>query len=640
MGPRTVYSVLETAAQNYGAAPAMHQPLGKGKYQTYSWIEYKTAVQEIACGLRRIGIGKGDVVAIYAETRAEFCLVDLGIMSNGSIAAALYTSYPLPDQIGNLRGCDAKAVFVEDAKSMQALIAATGEPALPVRWIVISGENPIPLADARGSEPILSRDRWPEASSLAGLVRGQAEALQVPIAKEAVVTLDQLRAEGRQALAEDAQAFENIRAEISTGDIAILYLTSGATGEPKMGLVSHEAVLANIDMAPTALGLSPDDSTISFLPSAHIAQRVVLQMLPLGMGIPVWFSESLAKLPGELKTIRPTFLLAPPRVWERIFASVNAEIKKRGAVSKKLFHGAVGLGAEVSRLREEGKSVPKWMTSTLKLADRLVFSKIRERLGGRLRLAASGAAPLGKELARFYAAIGMPLIEGYGLTEGGVLTLNPLQHPKSGSIGVALPGVQLRLADDGELLAKSASVFSGYYKDPASTAAVLREGWLHTGDLAEIDSAGYVYITGRKKEMIISSNGKKIYPARIEGLFKTEPIVNQIVLIGDRLPFVTALLTINVTNAEVLKGMEQFKGRGANEVAVAPPVLAEVQKAVARINKQLAPFEQIRKFRVLERDFSIETGELTPTMKVRRNRVLENHRHVVSELYMGKEESQ
>jgi long-chain acyl-CoA synthetase len=234
----------------------------------------------------------------------------------------------------------------------------------------------------------------------------------------------------------------------------------------------------------------------------------------------------------------------------------------------------------------------------------------------------------------------MPLIEGYGLTEGGVLTLNPLDRPKSGSIGVALPGVELRLAEDGELLAKSATLFAGYYKDPASTAAVLRDGWLCTGDIAEVDSGGYVYITGRKKELIVSSNGKKIYPARIEGLFKAEPIVNQVVLIGDRLPFVTALMTINVANAETLKGMEPFKGREPGEVAVAPPVVTEIQKAVARVNKQLAPFEQIRKFRILERDFSIETGELTPTMKVRRNRVLENNRELVSELYMGKEESQ
>jgi long-chain acyl-CoA synthetase len=279
------------------------------------------------------------------------------------------------------------------------------------------------------------------------------------------------------------------------------------------------------------------------------------------------------------------------------------------------------LGAEVSRLREEGKPVPKTMLALLKVSDRLVFSKIRARLGGRIKVAASGAAPLGKDLARFYAAIGMPLIEGYGLTEGGVVCLNPIDRPKSGSIGVKLPGVELRLADDGELLVKSPTLFSGYHNDPEATAAVLRDGWLYTGDIAEIDSEGYVYITGRKKELIVSSNGKKIYPARIEMLFKTEPIINQVVLIGDRLPYVAALVTIN---------------------APEPPesAEAEVKKAVARVNRQLAPFEQIRKFRIIERDFSIENGEMTPTMKIRRNRVLENHRELVSELYMGREESQ
>jgi long-chain acyl-CoA synthetase len=577
-----MYAVLDQAAQRYGNAPALYQPVGKGQYQTYSWMEYKCAVQEIACGLRKLGIGKGEVVAIHAETRAEFYLADLGIMANGSIAGALYTTYPVPDQVGNLRASNARAVFVEDPKSMQALIEAAGQSPLPVQWILLTGQA------------------------------------------ENTLTLESLRTEGRKLLADDPQAFEKLQAEIQPQDLAILYLTSGATGEPKMGLTTHAALVANVDMGPIALGLTPTDCTISFLPSAHIAQRVVIELLPIEMGVPVWFSESLAKLPTEMRTIRPTFLLAPPRVWERIFASINAEVKKKSGVARKLFHGAVGLGSEVARLREEGKPVPKWMHNALKLADRLVFSKIRTRLGGRLRIAASGAAPLGKELGRFYAAIGMPLIEGYGLTEGGVLTLNPLDRPKSGSIGVALPGVELRLAEDGELLVKSATLFAGYYNDPGSTAAVLRDGWLFTGDIAELDSDGYVYITGRKKELIVSSNGKKIYPARIEGLFKAEPIVNQVVLIGDRLPFVTALVTVNVATAETLKG----------------PVQAEVQKAVARVNKQLAPFEQIRKFRILERDFSIETGELTPTMKVRRNRVLENNRELVSELYMGKEESQ
>jgi long-chain acyl-CoA synthetase len=579
MGARTMYAVLEETAKNFGNAPALHQPTGKGKYESYSWLEYKRAAEEIACGLRVLGIRKGDTVALHSETRAEFYLADLGVLSNGSIAAALYTTYPFPEQARNVKASHAKAVIVEDPKSMRALIAEGGDAVARLHWILLTGEA------------------------------------------EGAITLEQLRAQGRAALKQDPHAFEKIRAEVHANDPAILYLTSGATGEPKMGLVSHAALTSNIDMGPQVLPLSHLDSTIAFLPSAHIAQRVVIEFLPIRFGMPVWFSESLAKLPQEMKSIHPTFLLAPPRVWERIFASVNTEIKKKSAAVRKMFHGAVGLGAEVSRLREEGKPVPKSMLATLRIADWLVFSKIRTRLGGRIKVAASGAAPLGKDLARFYAAIGMPLIEGYGLTEGGVVCLNPVARPKSGSIGIRMPGVELRLAEDGELLVKSPTLFSGYYDDPAATAAVLRDGWLYTGDIAEIDPEGYVYITGRKKELIVSSNGKKIYPARIELLFKTEPVINQVVLIGDRLPYVTALVTINA--AEVATSAE-----------------AEVKKAVARVNRKLAPFEQIRKFRILERDFSIETGELTPTMKVRRNRVLENNRELVTELYLGREESQ
>ncbi len=579
MGARTMYTVLEETAREQGNAPALHQPTKGGKYQTYSWNEYKRAAEEIACGLRWLGIGTGDIVALHSETRAEFYLTDLGILSNGSIAAALYTTYPVQDQIANLRASDAKVVFMEDPKCLKAFLAADGASSLPVRWILLTGEHGDTL------------------------------------------TLDQLRAQGRQAIADDPGAFEKIRAQVKPEDPAILYLTSGATGEPKMGLITHQSLVANVDMGPLALRLTPEDSTIAFLPSAHIAQRVVVELLPIRMGFPVWFSESLAKLPGELKTIRPTFLLGPPRVWERVFASINVEINKRSAAAKRLLHGAIGIGAEVNRLREQGKPVPAWLQAGVKVADRLVFSKIRARLGGRIRIAASGAAPLGKELARFYAAIGMPLIEGYGLTEGGVVSFNPIDRPKAGSIGLKLPGVELRLADDGELLVRSPALFSGYYKDPTTTAAVLRDGWLYTGDIAEFDQDGYVYITGRKKELIVSSNGKKIYPSRIEGLFKTEPIISQVLLIGDRLPYVTALVTVNTT-------------------APGTSVETEVGKAVARVNKQLAPFEQIRKFRILERDFSVESGELTPTMKVRRGKVLENHKHLVSELYMGKEESQ
>ena len=600
MSSRTVYAVLEETARRYGHLPALHQPAGNGSYKSWTWSEYRDQVREIACGLRRLGIAKGDKVALFSETRAEFYLADIGTMAAGAVAAALYTSYPLPDQMRNLRTSDARLIFVEDAAGMRHFLEAAGEEGLPVRWVMLTGK-PEPGQDG--------------------------------------ITLDELRDEGRRALLEDSEYFDKIRAEFHPGDPAILYLTSGATGEPKMGLTSHAALVANIDMGPQAFPLSPEDSTVAFLPSAHIAQRVVAELLPVREGAVVWFSEGLSKMAAAFKRVRPTFFLAPPRVWERIYASVSTEVKKRPGIARRIFYTALGLGFEASRRRQRNEPLPLWMKRALALADRMVFSKIRTRLGDRLKIAASGAAPLSRDLADFYSAIGMPLIEGYGLTEGGVATLNPVDRPKPGSIGKALPGVELRLAEDGELLIKSPCLFLGYYKDPAASAAVLKDGWLYTGDIAEIDSEGYVFITGRKKELIVSPNGKKIYPTRIEALFRTEPLISQVLLIGDRLPYVTALVTVNPAGAEALAGMEEWKGRNAAEIAKAPPVVETVQQAVARANKQLADFEQIRKFRILDRDFSIETGELTPTMKVRRGRVLENFRSTISEMYMGKEET-
>lgn len=597
MSPRITYSVLEESAHAWPDVAALKQPLGKGKYETYTFSQFAETAREIACALHQMGVAKGENVALYSETRAEFYLADLGVMTSGAVAAALYTSYPPADQIRNLIAAGVNVIFAENTKSLRALQEAAAGRLDHLRWILLTGE-----AEGTGA-----------------------------------ATFRELREMGREAMRRDAGLFDRIRAAVQPEDPAILYLTSGATGEPKMGLSSHAAVLANADMGPAALGCKPGENTIVFLPSAHIAQRVVLEFVTLRMGVTVWFSESLSKLPGELRTIRPQFFLAPPRVWERMYASIGTEVRKKNQISQKLFHGALGLGLHIGKLRMAGKPVPGHLKAPLRMADRLVFSKIRDRLGGRLRIAASGAAPLGKDLGDFFAAIGLPLIEGYGLTEGGVLTMNPLTHPKPGSIGKALPGVELRLAEDGELVAKAPCLFSGYYNDPEATAAVIRDGWLYTGDIAEIDSEGYVYITGRKKELIVSSNGKKIYPARIEGLFKTEPLIAQMLLVGDRLPYVTALFTLNAAQAGELKGLQ---GKPLKELASAAPVLEQVKNAVSRVNKQLPPFEQIRKFKILERDFAIEHGEVTPTMKVRRSRVLENFRPEVSEMYQGKEESQ
>jgi long-chain acyl-CoA synthetase len=589
VNPRTVYQVLQESARLYGDAPALSQPDG-ASYVTYSWNQYRQAVEEIAAGLRSLGLGKGDVVALNSETRLEFYLADLGIMANGSVAAAMYPSYPAQDLVRTIEQSAAKAVFVEDPKTFQTLQGA------PVSlWILLTGEA------------------------------------------EGAITLEGLRTMGREALAGDPQLMARLGSEVQPYDAAILYLTSGATGEPKMALVTHYAVVSNIDMGPAALPIGPQDATVAFLPSAHIAQRVVIELLPLRMGMPVTFAESLLNLPKDIRRVRPTILLAPPRMWERIYSTICTELRKRPAPIRKAFYGALALGLAAARYRKEGKPVPARIRGPLKVADAIFFRKVRGRFGGRLKIAASGAAPLSKDLAEFYEAIGMPLVEGYGLTEGGVVSLNPLDHPKPGSIGIPLGGVEMKLDADGEILIKSPCLFSGYLNDPKTTAEVLVDGWLHTGDLGHTDSDGYFFITGRKKELIVSSTGKKIYPSRVENLFKMEPLISQVLLIGDRLPFLTALFTINTAAAETLKGMDEWKGRPAADLAKAPPVLAEIQKAVSRVNKQLAPFEQVRKHRVLARDFSIDQGELTATMKVRRTRTMENFKEAIDELYAGRE---
>jgi long-chain acyl-CoA synthetase len=604
MSDRTLFTVLEETTSKCGDALALHQPTGgkAGKsYHSYSWKQWLAASTEIALGLRALGLVKGDIVAILSETRAEFYLVDVGIMGAGGVAAALYTAYPMPDMVRNLVSVQPSFLFVEDAKTLALLLKAAADQAVKPsdHIIVMTGE-----ADA--------------ATSLA--------------------SLQQL---GRDVLERNPAALQRLREEVTRRDAAILYLTSGATGEPKMGLTSHGAIVDNIDCGPSVIPMGPEDRTVAFLPSAHIAQRIVLELLTMRMGTPVWFSESLARLPAELKAIKPTVFLAPPRVWERMYATITSELKKRPLVARKLFHGALGLGMEAARLRQEGKPLPAWMARLLNLANKLIFSKVRERLGGHLRIAASGAAPLGRDLAQFFAAIQMPLIEGFGLTEAGIVFFNPLDRFKPGSIGVTLPGVEARLATDGELQLRSPFTFEGYYRDEAATRSVLSEdGWFSTGDIATVDGDGFWYITGRKKELIVSSNGKKIYPARIENLFKMEPVVSQVLLIGDKKPYLTALLTLNVANAKGLKGVDAANGDNLADLAKAAPVAKAVQESVARVNKQLADFERIRRFKVLDREFSIEQGEVTPTMKIRRARVLENHKDLVSALYLGREENE
>ena len=593
MEQRTVFGMLEATAARYGGSVGLHQPCdgeGGGRYRRYTWAEFRDASREIAAALATLGIRKGDVAAIASETRAELYLADFGIMALGTVAAALYTAYHAGDLVRTLRLCGAKLVFAEDPKMLKRLQAAADSP-LAVHWVLLAGRE------------------------------------------QGVMSLDELRQLGRDAMERDPDLWPRLRQDVRSEDPAILYLTSGATGEPKMALLSHGALVANASIGPEVLGATPRDSTIAFLPSAHIIQRLVMELLMVYCGVPVWFSVSLLRLPQELVSIEPTLFVGPPRLWERIYKTVTTEIGKRPAPVRKLAQAALGLGLRITDLELAGRPVPLRMKIARGVADRMVYRKIRQRFGRRLRFAASGAAPLGADLARFYMAIGLPLHEGFGLTEGGIVILNPTGRQKPGSIGKPLPGVEVRLAEDGELEIKCAYMFMRYFEDPEATASVMDGEWLRTGDICEQDDEGYLFITGRKKEVVVTSAGRKIYPALVENLFKTEPLINHVLLLGDKLPYPVALVTVNTAAALALKGMEGYKDRPPSEVVKAPLVGEEVERAVSRVNRRLAEFDRIHRFRILERDFTIEDGELTATLKLRRARILANHSALIDELY-------
>lgn len=591
MPKRNVYTLLEEAVRDYGEVAALHQPIGGGKYKSYTWGQFRDAAKEIACGLASMGVKPSDIVATGSETRAEFYLVDLGVMACGATSAALYVNSTPGEQVEALRRIRTKLIFVENAKMMEALQKAGGKE-LEARWVLLTG------------------------------------------VAEGVMTLEEVRGRGRAELEADADYFQRLQLDVDPAQRAILYLTSGATGAPKFVEVSHESLVSNVDIGKQAIALGPQDRILAFLPSAHIAQRLAIQMLSIRMGIPTWFTEGLAKLAGEFRTVRPSFFLAPPRVWEKIHAGVRTEINKRGGATKKLFIAAVGLSSDAVRLEQAGKPVPLWMKAPLALFDKLVFQKVRDRFGGELRFPVSGAAPLAKDLALFYEAIRMPLHEGFGLTEGGVVSVNLMGERKIGSIGKALPGVKLKLAPDGELLIKGPTLCMGYFEDAAATAELIQDGWLHTGDIAHIDGDGWVSITGRKKEIIVSSNGKKIYPSMVEEHFKIEPLISQMVLAGDQESYISALFTLNPTVAEGLEGM---KGKTMAEMAESDAVRLAIRQVVHAANKKLAPHEQIKRFHILPEDFTIEGGELTPTMKVRRSKVIAKYADAIKSMYASKE---
>jgi long-chain acyl-CoA synthetase len=420
---------------------------------------------------------------------------------------------------------------------------------------------------------------------------------------------------------------------VSPDDLLTIIYTSGTTGQPKGVMLSHANLLSNVLATAPVLGLHPRDVALSYLPLSHVFERTVTCVY-LYEGVTLAHAESLETIARDLQQVHPTVMTGVPRVYEKLYARIHEAVAAGSALRQRLFHWAVDVGKRASAQRIVGQPLTGTLKMQWRLADRLVASKIRARVGGRLRLAVSGSAPLPAHIAEFFNGIGLRLIEGYGLTETSpVITVNPLSRPRFGTVGCAIDGVDVRIADDGEILTRGPHVMQGYWKRPEDTAATIVDGWFHTGDVGTLSDDGYLTITDRKKDLLVTSGGKKIAPSPIEALLKAHALVAEAVVVGEGRNFPAVLIAPDFPKLEARLRTLNLPVESREALVTREDVLSMYQEVVNGINSELARYEQLKKVALLPTEFTIEGGELTPTMKLRRKRILEDWKSVVDRLY-------
>ncbi|HWD47025.1 MAG TPA: long-chain fatty acid--CoA ligase [Actinomycetota bacterium] len=596
---RTLCDLLAEHAATDGDAPAMSWKRD-GAWQMLSWREYAERVAEVAMGLAGLGVAEGDFVAIMATNRPEHVLADQGAVHAGATPTSFYFSLA-PEQIRYVAGhCEAKVAVLEDRDMLK-------------RWQEL-------------------RDDLPALQHVV-LLDG-AEDAEGP----GVLGWDELVRRGRQALAKDRSGFEELRRRVGPEDSACLLYTSGTTGPPKGVLLTHRNLLYEVTALDRLTGLPQGGSSVSYLPLAHIAERVLSIYGPLTRRSHVWFCPDPTQAVEYVREARPTLFFGVPRVWEKVRAGIQAKLAAEESERKrKIARRAVDTGLEVVRRAQRGEAVPFGLRARHAVLERLVLAKVRHAIGlDRCGFASSAASPLAVDVAEFFAALGLPLVEVYGMTEtSAVATGNRPGKVKIGSVGPALAGIEVRLADDGEVLVRGPINTPGYFKQPEATAQLIDgEGWLHTGDVGELDGDGYLRIIDRKKELIITSSGKNLSPANIEGLLKEHPLIGQALVYGDDRPYVVALVVLDHELAPAWAARHGLPGELA-ALAASEEVLAEVRLAVDAANQRLSRIEQVKRFEVLPVEWTAESEELTPTLKLRRRIVHAKYAERIDALYEG-----
>jgi len=572
------------AARKHTGRPAVKYKRGD-EWVDISFDEFGATVRETALGLMSLGLAKGDRVSILANTRAEWAYACFAILSAGGVSVSIYQTNS-PSEVQYVANhSESRVIFVEDMEQLEKVRACRAD--LPTLEHIV-------IFDPSGNSA------------------------------DDTISLEDLRARGRKG---DASRLDDRIASIGPDDNAIFIYTSGTTGPPKGVMLTHDNYRQVLNMSETQGTFSSDDLVYLFLPLAH-AFALLIQFGATDVGAPVAYWEKDAqKIVPNLMEVKPSYFPSVPRIFEKIYT-----LARSSAPDPSLLDKAAAVGVKVRQMEERGEEVPADLQGHFDRAETELFANVRGLFGGRIRQCVTGAAPIAKEILEFFYACGVPILEGYGMTETStVATVNTLESYRFGSVGKALPGVEIKIADDGEILLRGPNMMHGYYKNEQATDDTLdTDGWLHTGDLGYLDEDGFLFINGRKKDIIITAGGKNITPANLENGLKQNPWISQAIVIGDRRPYLVALITLDPE--EVPRFAEQHNLR-PEDVAKSDEMRAEVQKVVDSVNAGYGRVEQIKKFTILPEDLSHEQGTLTPTLKVKRNVVNEKFQPAIEQLY-------
>ena len=596
-GPRAARTIPELLLERVAATPsatAFLEPRGE-EWRPVSWMQIGDQVRAVAGGLRSLGLGPGERVALLSGTRLDWIVADLATLGCGGATTTIYPSSTAEDCAFIVDDSQAVLVFAENDEQVRKLASRRSELATVKRVIVFDGSA--------------STDGW-------------------------VITFAELMEQGRREDAQDPSAYERTARSVRPADLATLIYTSGTTGRMKGVELIHDGWVYEAEAIDTLGLLTPEDVQYLWLPLAHIFGKV-LEVAQLRIGFVTAIDGRVERLVDNLPRIRPTFIAAVPRIFEKIYNRVIGAAKEAGGLSYGIFRWAFGVGAEVSRLRQARRAPGGLLALNHAVASRLVFSKLQQRFGGRLRFFVSGSAPLSKTIAEFFHAADVLILEGYGLTESSAATCVNLPHRyRFGTVGPPLPGTELKIADDGEVLIRGRGVMRGYHGLPELTAETLdSEGWLHTGDLGHLED-GFLAITGRKKDLLKTSQGKYVVPSDLELKLKvTCPLVSQVLVHGNNRHFVSALISIDPEAIHTWAAARQMDSASYEDLVRAPEVFGTVQECVTALNAQLPSFAMIKRFVILSQDLTVESGDLTPSMKLKRQFVEQKYRALLDDLY-------